>query len=295
MTFWFDLSKFNGTYFLTPPGGTKVYSFEKVWSYRRIVSRGNKLEEVVVGDVSMQNWGTGNDYGDDAFLLSRADAERTRADWVGGINLKTWDLAEQKSLGWFLHMRSLHESGPALALARNFGTHSGLSKLPYLRDTRRSLGIDGFLLFYAGEKGILNGADFGEENAALGAYVADIHSPNPKHCGLPSYLNSVSITPVPYHLPLRALTNNSVKNLLVAGKTMAQTFFANSSTRVHPSEFSSGVAAGILGGYLVEINKDMHEAWAQRTEENVKLFVKFAQRASLRREGAELLPRKWTE
>jgi ATP-dependent protease ClpP protease subunit len=33
--------------------------------------------------------------------------------------------------------------------------------------------------------------------------------------------------------------------LLVAGKAMAQTFLANSATRLHPIEWASGVAAGV--------------------------------------------------
>ncbi|HEX5102742.1 MAG TPA: FAD-dependent oxidoreductase, partial [Pirellulaceae bacterium] len=32
-------------------------------------------------------------------------------------------------------------------------------------------------------------------------------------------------------------------NLLVAGKTMAQTFLANSATRLHPIDWSTGTAA----------------------------------------------------
>jgi hypothetical protein len=43
---------------------------------------------------------------------------------------------------------------------------------------------------------------------------------------------------------MRALMVGGAPNLLVAGKLMAQSFHANSNTRVHPSEWSSGVAAG---------------------------------------------------
>ncbi len=43
-------------------------------------------------------------------------------------------------------------------------------------------------------------------------------------CSYPSYLGQTSI--LPYHVPFRALTNQDYGNLLVAGKTMAQTFHA---------------------------------------------------------------------
>lgn len=49
---------------------------------------------------------------------------------------------------------------------------------------------------------------------------------------------------MPYYIPFRALTHGQSPNLLLAGKVMAQTFYANSATRLHPSEWSTGVAAG---------------------------------------------------
>ena len=49
---------------------------------------------------------------------------------------------------------------------------------------------------------------------------------------------------VPFYIPFRALTHQESPNLLLAGKAIAQTFYANSATRLHPSEWSTGVAAG---------------------------------------------------
>ena len=46
------------------------------------------------------------------------------------------------------------------------------------------------------------------------------------------------------------MTNAGADNLLVAGKTMATTFSANSATRLHPEEWSTGVAAGVAAGLL---------------------------------------------
>ena len=39
--------------------------------------------------------------------------------------------------------------------------------------------------------------------------------------------------------------NERYRNLLVAGKAMAQTFLANSAARLRPIEWASGVAAGV--------------------------------------------------
>ncbi len=46
------------------------------------------------------------------------------------------------------------------------------------------------------------------------------------------------------------MTNQKYGNLLVAGKTMAQTFVAISATRLHPIEWSSGTAAGVAAAQM---------------------------------------------
>lgn len=53
-------------------------------------------------------------------------------------------------------------------------------------------------------------------------------------------------------MPFRALTVDKIPNLLVSGKTMSQTFHANAATRLHPSEWSSGLSAGFVAGYIVD-------------------------------------------
>ena len=58
-------------------------------------------------------------------------------------------------------------------------------------------------------------------------------------CKIPAYvLNAPSSKP--YYIPFRALTSDGAINLLVAGKTMAASFSANSATRLHPEEWSTG-------------------------------------------------------
>ena len=41
------------------------------------------------------------------------------------------------------------------------------------------------------------------------------------------------------------MTHSDAPNLVLAGKTMAQSFYANAITRLHPSEWSSGAAAAL--------------------------------------------------
>jgi uncharacterized protein YfiM (DUF2279 family) len=67
---------------------------------------------------------------------------------------------------------------------------------------------------------------------------------------MPAHILSANHAPMPFTLALRAHTNKTVSNLLVAGKTMAQTFLVNAATRLHPIEFASGTGAGVLASYM---------------------------------------------
>jgi hypothetical protein len=83
---------------------------------------------------------------------------------------------------------------------------------------------------------------------------ADIHHMTPESCPYAPYLPINTSAPVkPYYVPFRALTVESSPNLLLAGKVMAQTFWANAATRLHPEEWSTGTAAGIAA-VLMQIN-----------------------------------------
>jgi hypothetical protein len=55
----------------------------------------------------------------------------------------------------------------------------------------------------------------------------------------------------PYYLPWRALTSADAPNLVLAGKSMAATFFANAATRLHPEEWVTGTAAGLGAALMV--------------------------------------------
>ncbi len=85
----------------------------------------------------------------------------------------------------------------------------GLSKYPYLRDTRRSIGLDNFIIsihditgkFELDSK--VTGTAF-YDRVALGAYNPDIHPI--LNCTYPDYMH-IEYPPLPYFIPYRALTN----------------------------------------------------------------------------------------
>lgn len=231
-------------------------AWEKIWTYRRIRGRAKPA----AGDICLQNWGYsekqgdgGNDYPFRYLFLSRAEAAFERADWRGGLDLEALAASEDRAFGWHQWFREQAPEGidPAcIALApAALGTGHGLAKLPYIRDTRRAIGLDGFVLRFAdltGPAGAKTGTIF-PDRIALGAYPADVHPIS--GCTMPEYVVAAHDT-LPFCIPFRALTHRELENLLVAGKTMAQSFLANSATRLHPIEWSTGTAAGVAAAHM---------------------------------------------
>jgi hypothetical protein len=107
-----------------------------------------------------------------------------------------------------------------------------------------------------GDVAQLTGTKF-DDRIALGAYPADIHPIVGRE--FPKYVYAYHDT-LPFYIPFRALTNKRVENMLVAGKTMAQSFMANSATRLHPTEWSTGTAAGVAAAYMSQTGKTSRQA-----------------------------------
>jgi hypothetical protein len=104
------------------------------------------------------------------------------------------------------------------------------------------------------------------DTIGIGHYGFDQHRFNTDYCTVPPYLNyTVDPGPaLPYYLPFRALTVEGAPNLLVAGKTMAQTFYANAVTRLHPTEWASGTAAGAAAALMAANGWDSSEMFTER-------------------------------
>ena len=166
---------------------------------------------------------------------------REQRPWRGGINITALQMLEDRAYGYFWLMRN-NTPAPLKPeqIVLNYttaGTLHGLSKMPYLRDTRRAFGLDDFRLPYA-PMDFFNtsrpelGYRF-NDTVALGNYNDDVHHLLPSVCTYPPYMKNH--TTKPYYIPFRALTVHNATNLLVAGKTISQTFHANGATRLHPS------------------------------------------------------------
>jgi len=232
-------------------------AWDRIWTYRRLRGRGPKG---AVGDLSLQNWGYsgrehegGNDYPFGYLFLSRAATNAQRGDWQGGIDRAVLAGAEQRALGWHAWFKA-HAPAPLtpeqITLDREvLGTNTGLAKMPYIRDTRRSVGLDGFILKVADLGGPVAGRTGKRfrDRVALGAYGVDIHGLT--NCDSSPGSGERHET-LPFYIPFRALTHERLANFLVAGKTMAQSYLSNAATRLHPIEWSSGTAAGVAAAAM---------------------------------------------
>ena len=243
------------------------------------------------GDVALINQAGLNDV-DFVYLFESVPEARATAAagaYAGGVDLTALALVEARAYGSY-HALKAAVTAFMPAAGANFtldagaaGTQTGLAKMPYLRDSRRAAaGIDKFRLCHdfaapaspgPGPPGCYNGAraDPGAgaagplepgfkfvDSVALGAYGFDIHRLSNATCVLPAYLQwgGMPAEARPYYVPWRALTHYEAPNLLVAGKSLSQSFYANAVTRLHPSEWSTGNAAG-AGAALMA-----HFAWS---------------------------------
>jgi FAD dependent oxidoreductase len=135
-----------------------------VFTYRRILSAklGQASESVTPGDISMQNWGGGNDYGPgtaiDNFVYTQdqlsSQGQLAPGGWQGGLRVESLRGAEELAQGyyyWLLAGTTDSKLGPdskrlwpnlryLQGLDSPMGTEHGLSKYPYIREGRRLIG-----------------------------------------------------------------------------------------------------------------------------------------------------------
>ena len=273
---------------LPPPTGglicpfTELYTWERIVTYRRVNTTAPDPHTLAVDDITIQNYC--NDYGMEFFYLSTSETQQQRDtdQWQGGVNLHAIENAERLAYTYHYWFR---EQAPAewanrTVLVRSpemTGTCHYLGKLPYIRESRRSIGHQNFLMNIStitGHARDLHGYVF-DDRICIGVFLADIHTM--RSCSYPQYIRDYYPI-LPYYLPLRAMTNRDIDNLFVLGKTMAQSFLVNSATRLHPVEFSMGQAAGVIGAYAVHNNLQnasqmLEEEHLRRVQSIVKFFT----------------------
>ena len=122
-------------------------------------------------------------------------------------------------------------------------TYHHLAKLSYMRESRRSIAYQNFLMnltTITGPARNLHGYIF-DDRLRIGVYIHYVVS-----CFYPPFIN-MNYPVLLYYIPLRAMTNRDIDNLIPISKTMAQSFLVNSAVRLYPVEFSIGQVAGVVG------------------------------------------------
>ncbi len=145
-------------------------NFDTIFTYRRIWSAASDnpkknafgVSSMKAGDISMQNWVWGNDYragtSKDNLILSRSQllqsGQLSQDGWMGGLRAETLKSGEEIALGFYYWLvagttdsqqkTDWKKPFPNHRLLTGFdspmGTLHGLSKYPYIRESRRIIG-----------------------------------------------------------------------------------------------------------------------------------------------------------
>jgi FAD dependent oxidoreductase len=210
-----------------------------LWTYRRLIDCsqfGNRF----LADISMINW-PGNDYRETS-LIDGSPAQTAAA----------LQAAKQSSLGflYWLQTEAPASSGrngaPELKLRADImGSGDGLSKHPYIRESRRIEALKTVTeqeLSVQCQKGPL-AAHF-DDSVGVGWYPIDIH-PVAGELGL-------SCRTRPFQISLGSLIPVRMANLIAASKNIGTTHISNGCYRLHPVEWNIGESAGVLAAYAIK-------------------------------------------
>jgi hypothetical protein len=196
-----------------------------LWTYRRLVEKRN---------LTMFNW-PGNDYRDRSILdCAPLDAARALQD------------AKRVSLG-FLYWLQTEQGAPELLLRPDvMDTDDGLSKHPYIRESRRIRALKTIIEqeVSARYQQDAHAAPFAD-SVGIGWYPIDIHRSGPDDVG-------ASARTKPFQIPLGALIPARTTNLIAGAKNIGTTHITNGCYRLHPVEWNVGEAAGALAAFAVE-------------------------------------------
>ena len=195
-----------------------------LWTYRRLVEKQN---------LTMFNW-PGNDYRDRSLLdCSPHDAAKALQD------------AKRVSLG-FLYWLQTEQDAPELLLRPDvMGSADGLSKHPYIRESRRIKAKKTIVeqeVSAHHQKGP-RAAHFAD-SVGVGWYPIDIHRSGPDDVG-------ASCRTKPFQIPLGALLPVRIDNLIAGAKNIGTTHITNGCYRLHPVEWNVGEAAGALAAFAL--------------------------------------------
>jgi hypothetical protein len=219
------------------------------WTYRRIVAGGLLDPSGGLNDVALINWHSNDYHG--ANLIDQPPDEQARI----------LDQARRLALGFlhWLQTEAPRDDGsgygyPELRLRPDMmGTSDGLSKAPYIRESRRIVALKRIIadeIIAAGREGAR--AEPFDDSVGIGWYHMDLHPAvgNPRSMFEPT---------LPYQIPLGALIPRRAANLLAACKNIGTTHLSNGAYRLHPVEWNIGASAGALAAFCCQQGCTPHQ------------------------------------
>lgn len=204
------------------------------WEYRRLISSKLFESDEYPFDVAMINWNS-----NDLRMQNIIDVDaNTQAERLA--------LGKALSLGflYWLQTEAPRDDGgfgyPEFYLRTDvLGSEDGLSKYPYIRESRRIVGQRTIVeeeIVVATNPGAR--AHLFSDSVGIGRYPVDIHGEQ----DVPGAAQHTK----PFQIPLGALIPKDAANLLPACKNIGTTHVTNGSYRLHPIEWSIGEAQGTL-------------------------------------------------
>jgi hypothetical protein len=224
---------------------------KEFWNYRRLIDAELFSDSCYPHDIAMINW-PGNDY-DRRNLIDKS--------WEEQLQIR--DEAKRLSLGllYWLQTEAPRDDGgtgyPELKLRPDImGTSDGLSKYPYIRESRRIRAVTTVKEEDLSRAARPNWAraKIWQDSVGIGYYFIDTHA-----CSGGQKFN-LDIQARPYQVPLSAMLAPGWNNFLPACKNIGVTHIANGAYRLHPTEWSIGEAAGHMAAYCLEKQVTPHKA-----------------------------------
>ncbi len=298
-----------------------VFTYRRLWSPQkgRLVRVGRiRVSEPTPGDISVQNWTWGNDYrpgtAKDNLIYTREQLQKSgqlsSGGWMGGLRVETLKKAEEHALGFYYWLvagdtdsrlgygnkKRYPDHRLLTGVDSPMGTLHGLSKYPYIRESRRIVGRpssrypQGFGINEVdiSAQYIPQGSQATQYADAVGIthYTIDIHpcmtfSPPEKRGNIERRGVRQSENPTyPSQIPLRAMIPQKIDNLIIAGKGIATSHITAAAYRVQPFEWSVGAAAGSIAVFAMNQGIFPYEL-VDKLPQQEPLLQEFQQRLEL--------------
>jgi hypothetical protein len=203
------------------------------WTYRRLIDKNLFLDGAYPSDLTMINWDA-NDLRGFNFIDKEPE-----------IQEKFLRKAKELSLGFVYWLQTMapHDTDkgtgyPQFRLLTNIlGSTDGLSKYPYIRESRRLKALT-----LIKEQDIVAATNPGarakylSDSIGIGLYPVDIHGYQE--------ITGAAQESKPFQVPYSALVTADCPNYLAGAKNIGVSHITNGAYRLHPIEWAIGTAAG---------------------------------------------------